>query len=299
MKASADQAPNARAIARKLLEDDRAFISALARGLAILSLFTPEQPKLTFSEICSRSKLPRSSVNRLLGTLLGLEYLAFDEETRRYMCGPRAMSLGFSALSAMDIRDLVRPYLITLYRTLDETVSYGVRDGLDVVIAERVSTRRVIAVELSVGSRLPLHSTSMGRCLVSFLPRTDCEALINALADRQSAASIAALRNAVEFAHRHGYAISREEFAPGLISVAMPVWDHTGRIKGAANVALPAFRASDEVIAERVVPALAEAARNISLSYGATEAWIDAGWNAITEINAGEIPPWAGGPVEV
>jgi IclR family transcriptional regulator, pca regulon regulatory protein len=278
MGAAAEKEPGARTIARKLEEDDREFISALARGLAVLGLFTPEAPKLTFSEICSRSNLPRSSVNRLLGTLLGLEYLAFDEETRRYMCGPRSMSLGLSALSAMDIRELVRPYLVTLFRTLDETISYGVRDGMEVVIAERISTRRVIAVELSVGARLPLHSTSMGRCLVSFLPHAEREALIEELSVRQSSSSILMLRNAILFAHRNAYAISNEEFAPGLVSVAMPVWDQNERIRAAANVALPAFRVSAETLVGRVVPALAQTGRKISLSLGASEKWIDGGW---------------------
>ena len=287
MRATAEKEPDARTIARKLDEDDREFIGALARGLAVLGLFTPEEPKLTFSEISSRSNLPRSSVNRLLGTLLGLEYLAFDEETRRYMCGPRSMSLGLSALSAMDIRELVRPYLVTLFRTLDETISYGVRDGTEVVIAERISTRRVIAVELSVGARLPLHSTSMGRCLVSFLPVVEREALINELAERQNSQSIVALRNAILFAHQNGYAMSNEEFAPGLVSVAMPVWDHNGRIRAAANVALPAFRANAETLQERVVPALAQTARKISLSFGAAKSWIDSGWRSLGDPASG------------
>ncbi|CAN5279444.1 IclR family transcriptional regulator [soil metagenome] len=278
MRATTEGEPDARTIARKLDEDDREFVGALARGLAVLGLFTPDEPKLTFSEICRGSNLPRSSVNRLLGTLLGLEYLAFDEETRRYMCGPRSMSLGLAALNAMDVRELVRPHLVTLFRTLDETISYGVRDRTEVVIAERITTRRVIAVELSVGSRLPLHSTSMGRCLVSFLPHAERETLIGELAERETRSSILALRNGILFAHQNGYAISNEEFAPGLVAVAMPVWDDNRRLRAAANVALPAFRANSQMLRERIVPALAKTAKLISLSFGASENWIEGGF---------------------
>ena len=102
-------------------------------------------------------------------------------------------------------------------------------------------------------------------------------ALIDELAGRQSSSSILALRNAVRFALENGYAMSNEEFAPGLVSVAMPVWDDNGRIRAAANVALPAFRADAETL-ERVVPALAQTARKISLSFGASEKWVDGGW---------------------
>jgi IclR family transcriptional regulator, pca regulon regulatory protein len=268
-----------RTVARRLGEEDPAFISALAKGLAILSLFTPERPKLTFSEICSQSELPRSSVNRFLGTLLGLDFIAFDEETRRYMTGPRAMSLGMAALEAMDVRELVHPHLMLLFRRLDETVSYGVRDASEVVIADRVATRRVIAVELSIGARLPLHSTSMGRCLIAFLPEDAREALLQDLSVRQALPAPERLRQAIERAHRDGYALSDEEFAPGLLSVAMPVWDRRKRIVGAANVGVPSFRTTPGELLNRIIPALMEAARNISLSLGASGEWIDGGWH--------------------
>ena len=267
-----------RILARSLGENDPAFIAALARGLSILSLFTPDRPKLSFTDICNQTKHARSSVNRVLGTLLGLGYLTFDEETRRYMPGPRTMSLGLAALSAMDVRELVRPHLMNLFGMLHETISYGVRDDLEVVVAERIATRAVIAVDLAVGDRLPLVSTSMGRCLVSFLPTREREALIARLSKAQGAAQIPGLRAATAFAHREGFTMSNEEFAPGLVSVAVPVFDQGCRIKAAANVALPAFRSSEDMLRERILPPLFDVARRISMSYGAPEAWLASGW---------------------
>ncbi len=272
--------PPARLVARSLRENDPAFIAALARGLSILSLFTPDRPKLSFTDICTQTKHARSSVNRVLGTLLGLGYLTFDEETRRYMPGPRTMSLGLAALSAMDVRDLVRPHLVNLFGTIHETISYGVRDDLEVVVAERISTRAVIAVDLAVGDRLPLVPTSMGRCLLSFLPGREREAIIARLSKLHGAAQIPALRSAIDFAHREGFAMSNEEFAPGLVSVAVPVFDQACRVKAAANVALPAFRSSEEMLRERILPPLLDAARRISMSYGAPEEWLASGWRS-------------------
>jgi IclR family pca regulon transcriptional regulator len=271
-------APRSSAV-RRLNEDDGAFVTSLARGLMLLQAFTPDHPKLSFGELCARCDLPRTTVHRLLGTLLGLDFLVLDEESRRYFPGPRAVSIGLAALNALDVRERVRPYLVKLFQILDETISFAVRDRTEIIVFERVATRRVIAVELSVGARLPIHNTSMGRCLLTFLPERERNELLAEV--RQTVAGetdFLRLRNAVDQGLKRGYTISDQEFAPGLIAVACPVWDAGNRIFGTVNAALPTFRTTLEQIEETVLPPLRETAKKISLSYGASESWIDEGW---------------------
>jgi IclR family pca regulon transcriptional regulator len=267
------------ATTKRLHEDDSAFVTSLARGLKLLGAFTPDRPKLSFGELCGTCDLPRTTVHRLLGTLLGLDFLVFDEESRRYFPGPRAVSIGVAALNSMDMRERVRPYLLKLFQILDETISFAVQDRAEIVIFERVATRRIIAVDLSIGARLPIHNTSMGRCLLAFLPERERDDLIAELRHGLlGEADYLKLRRAVDQGLKRGYTISDQEFAPGLLAIACPVWDSNNRIFGAVNVALPAFRATLKQIEETVLPPLQDTARRISLSYGASEIWIDGGW---------------------
>lgn len=260
-------------------EDDAAFVTSLARGLNLLRVFTQERPKLTFMEICERSELPRTTVHRLLGTLVALEYLVFDSEMRRYFPGPRVTSLGLAALNALDVREKVRPFLIALFNQLDETINYAVRDQMEAVVCERIQTSRVIAVDLKVGARITLHDSSMGRCLVTFLPRAERELVLAGLTLPASATGgMVRLRQAIAAGLETGYTLSDQDFAPGLLSVAFPVWDADNRIFAAANVAVPSFRVSVADLDAEIIPALRASARRISLCFGASEAWIDGGW---------------------
>ncbi len=264
---------------RKSTADDAAFVTSLARGLSLLRVFTQDRPKLTFMEICARTELPRTTVHRLLGTLVGLEYLVFDEETRRYFPGPRVTSLGLAALNALDVREKVRPFLIALFNRLDETINYAVRDQSEAVVCERIQTNRVIAVDLKVGARISLHDSSMGRCLIAFMPADERERLLATLTLPASVAGgMVRLRQSIAAGLEAGYTLSDQDFAPGLLSVAFPVWDSDNRIFAAVNVAVPSFRVSVPDLDADIIPALRETARRVSLCFGASETWVDGGW---------------------
>lgn len=271
--------PRRKTADRKTAEDDAAFVTSLARGLSLLRVFTQDRPKLSFMEICERTELPRTTVHRLLGTLAALEYLVFDPETRRYFPGPRVTSLGLAALNALDVREKVRPFLIALFNQLDETINYAVRDQMDAVVCERIQTSRVIAVDLKVGARITMHDSSMGRCLITFLPPDERERLLSGLTLPASAVGgMVRLRQAIATGLDRGYTLSDQDFAPGLLSVAFPIWDDENRIFAAANVAVPSFRVSVPDLDAEIIPALQATARQISMCFGATEAWIDGGW---------------------
>lgn len=267
----------------KKADDEAAFVTSLARGLSLLRVFTQTSPRLTFMEVCDRTELPRTTVHRLLNTLVGLDYLVFDEETRRYFPGPSVTSLGLAALNALDIREKVRPFLISLFNRLDETINYSVRDQMEAIVCERIQgNNRVIAVDLRVGARINLYDSSMGRCLIAFLPAEERERLLAELVLPASVAGgMVRLRQSIAAALKDGYTLSDQDFAQGLLSVAFPVWDSNNRIFAAVNVAVPSFRVSVKDLDAQIIPNLRDTARRISLCFGASEEWVDGGWRAI------------------
>jgi IclR family pca regulon transcriptional regulator len=254
-------------------------VTSLVRGLGLLTLFTPQTPKLTFSELYKKSNLPRTTVHRLLGTLTTLEYLCYDEETRQYFPGPRVMSLGFSALIGMKIRHKARPHMAKLSRQVNETVNLAGRDGLDIVYYERIEVKQIINIDLPLGARLPLHNTALGRCLIAFLPPREREALMTSLDSVLTATnSHSQLSGHIEFGHRHGYTISDEDFARGLRAIAMPVWNYELKVVAALNVSVPTSRVSVEDLRNNFSSPLFQTTKKISLSLGAPENWIEGEW---------------------
>ncbi len=135
---------------------DRQFVIALARGLEVLRCFEPRERYLGLSELARRTSLPKATVARLAGTLAKLGYLRYWEALGKYSLGTGVLSLGYSMLSNLDIRDVARPLMQELAEYARASIAVGVRDRLSVLYIEWVRSSAPITVMRSVGVRLPL-----------------------------------------------------------------------------------------------------------------------------------------------
>src|SRR5205085_8886476 len=93
---------------------DRKFVTALGRGLDVLRCFGPRDRWLANQEIAARTGLARPTVSRLVYTLTQLGFLRPAHSPRKYALGSAAVSLGYSALTQIDIRRAARPLLHAL-----------------------------------------------------------------------------------------------------------------------------------------------------------------------------------------
>src|ERR1700694_3833718 len=89
---------------------DRKFVNSLARGLDILTAFTPVDGLLGNQEIAARAGLPKATVSRLTYTLTRLGYLTHIERLEKYQLAPAALSLGYTALANIRLRQIARPH---------------------------------------------------------------------------------------------------------------------------------------------------------------------------------------------
>ncbi len=152
--------------------------------------------------------------------------------------------------------------------TTRESCSVSVLDGTDIVYILRLSTHKVMTINLAVGSRLPAWATSMGRVLLAGLPEPEQDRLLDAsqiqaytpstLTDRT------ALKRALAEVRAQGYACVVQELEPGLQSVAVPIVDRSGRVTGAMNVSGHANRYSREQMLDAFLPPLRRAAGHIN-----------------------------------
>ena len=90
-------------------ENDRQMVRALARGLEVLRCFKPGDRFLGNHEIAVRTGLPKPTISRLTHTLTNLGYLHYSEKFGKYYLGSAVLSLGYSMLANMDIRQIARP----------------------------------------------------------------------------------------------------------------------------------------------------------------------------------------------
>jgi IclR family pca regulon transcriptional regulator len=224
----------------------REFIESLARGLTVLTAFGEGRAELTLTEVARATGLARATARRALITYEHLGLVATSGD-RRFTLTPRVLSLGFPPLSRTTLPDLALPHLTTLASRIHESASLAILVGDDIQYTARVTTSRVLSVNIAVGTRLPAYATALGRVL---------------LADAGPAPS-PATRQTLETVRARGYALVNEELEPGLRSLAVPVRDRTGRVVAALNTATHVARSTAEEYVSGILPELLATAGDI------------------------------------
>lgn len=251
---------------------------SLERGLNILSAFSSSRPVLGIADLARAAGLTKSTTHRYVTTLVSLDYVQQDPETRKYHLGPRVIDLGFAAIDSMELTRVAAPALQALADETGYTVSMAVCDGPDIVYVDRRRSGRrtslAMDLNLHVGSRLPAYCTAMGKAMLAWkdpaalrqiLDRTDMARRgPNTLTNREQ------LMAALARVRQTGVAVNDEELAPGLRSFAAPVRDRSGAVIAAVNVAvhLSFAPASPEALAGRLEPPLRRTAAEISRGLG-------------------------------
>lgn len=242
-----------------LSEDSRDFVTALASGLEVIQAFDHEHPRMTLSEVAARTGMNRAKARRFLLTLHALGYVR--KQQRYFELAPRVLQLGYAFLSANNYRDVIQQHLEDITAETGESSSLGVLDGNDVIyVARSAAKHRLMAITLSVGTRLPAAHTSMGRILLAQLSDTDLDHFLASVAlesyTDKTVTEVSELRRQIIKARQQGYAISDQELDSGLRSIAVPVYDAKQHLMGAINISTNAARVDLDTLINVYLPVL-------------------------------------------
>ncbi|MDB6089336.1 MAG: hypothetical protein JWN85_2120 [Gammaproteobacteria bacterium] len=212
-------------------------MGGLAKGLAVIRAFTGEHAALSLSEVARSAAMPAATARRCLLTLEELGYVT--RSGRHFVLRPKVLELGAAYLESMNIEQLTRTHLEELARNTGDSAALCVLDGTDIVYVARASIRTLLRLEAHVGSRFPAHATSTGRSLLAGLTPERLQryfetAKLEALTDRTVTSPIK-LRTLIDECRRAGYSAVEDELAYGVVALAVPVFDQSGRVVAAVN----------------------------------------------------------------
>ncbi|WP_285259908.1 IclR family transcriptional regulator domain-containing protein [Halopseudomonas bauzanensis] len=247
------------ALDNKLQPGDRDYVAALASGLQILNAFDAEHPRMTLTEMASRTDMDRAKARRFLLTLEALGYVR--RSGRDFELTPRVLELGHAFQASNQYRAVIQHYLQDITAEIGESSSLSVLDGTDVVYVVRsAAPHRLMAISLSVGTRLPAAYTSMGRVLLAQLPQANLDSLLQSMELRahtpHSLVDRDALHKELDQVRQQGYSLVDQELDLGLRSVAAPVFAGNGDLLGAINISTNAARVPLEVLLDDYLPRL-------------------------------------------
>ena len=244
---------------------DPNFVLSLARGLKVIESFDGRRDGITVADAARHTGLSRAAVRRLLITLEMLGYA--ESRGRLYRLRSRVLGLGFSFISSTSLVAAAQPLLDQIAETIHESSSMSILDGEDIVYVARSSVHRLMAVELSIGGRLPAYCTSMGRVLLAGLADQELDRHLEGIRPKahtpRTITSKSRLREIILRVRSAGYALVDGEIEPGLRAIAVPVSSHQGRTVAAINIGAPALRLRREQFDE-YLELLREAASTLS-----------------------------------
>ncbi|MEU3794029.1 IclR family transcriptional regulator C-terminal domain-containing protein [Streptomyces fructofermentans] len=249
------------------------FIEALARGLEVITAFRPGQPVMSLSDVAAATGLARPTARRILLTLAELGYVR--QQGGGFSLTPRVLDLGVAYVGSMGLWDVARPHLERLVEQTGESCSIAQLDGSDMVYVARVSMPKIVTLAVRIGTRFPALSTSLGKVLLAALPADEVAGVL-AEPSRSGLRAVwqperpeweAELRAV----RARGWAMTDEQLARGIRSVAAPLRDGSGRVVASVNVNAHAAETSVDVLLDHHLPLLLQAAGEISLDFARLE----------------------------
>ncbi len=206
-------------------------------------------------ELSQRTGLQPSTTHRLLATLIACGYVVQNPQTSRYRLSHKVMELAGGPEHRIErLRTAVRPHLVTIRDTTDETTNLCVLDRYTVVYVDQAESSHAVRMLTEIGRRVPAHACGAGKVMLAHQPAEQVAGL--AAQEPFQPLTPHTLRTAAELdielrrARARGYAIDREEFEDGVACVAAPIVGPGGEVLAAISVSGPAARLMRADLAE-------------------------------------------------
>lgn len=227
-------------------------VKSVSRALDIITIVSLKKGGLGVTEISKQIDINKSSVYRILSTLVQYGYIEQDSETERYKLGYKFLEVSSKLLESIDLRSEARQYLQELENTTNEVIHLVVYDQGEVVYIEKLEGNETLRMHSKVGKRAPMHCTSVGKAILAYLPSN---VVLNILEQKgMPMHTDKTITNKDDFLQEliqvriKGYALDLEENEYGITCIAVPIFDHSGKVIAAVSISGPTMRMTDQRI---------------------------------------------------
>ena len=251
-------------------ENDRQYITALARGLELLRCFTPKHQHLGNLELSQMTGLPKPTITRLTHTLSRLGYLKQVPNSSKYQLSVGVLSFGYSMLSNVSIRSIAHHYMKELADYAEAAVAMATRDRLNMIYLDVVQGKGNVTMRRQVGTYLPIHLSSVGRACLAAMPEDEREFLLDAIRSKHKDEWIKIKRDLDQSFKDYqdfGYCFSVGEWHKDVNSAAVPYF-HEQHGLLVFNCGGPSFILGREKLEDEIAPRLLHMVNNIRNEVG-------------------------------
>jgi DNA-binding IclR family transcriptional regulator len=250
-------------------------LSSVTSALRLVKAFSEERPSIGITALAKQLGLAKSTVHRLVTTLVAEGFLDQDPKDGQYRLGLLLFTLGTGVRRSLNVSVQAKAVLDRLKEKTSENIHLSVLADLDIVYLFTLESSHAIGIRNSLGMRRPAHCTAEGRAILAHSPSQTLQRITQAGLKRQTTKTVTDTRTwlaRLESTRVAGYAIDEGECDDELRTIAAPIFDSQGGVIAAVSLAGPSSRLSKKAL-RLLVPQVVDAARVISQRMG----WVPSG----------------------
>jgi DNA-binding IclR family transcriptional regulator len=242
-------------------------IQSVSHALDVVEEISNSSGEIGVTELSKRLKLHKNNVFRLLATLELRGYVDQNTRTENYRLGVKTLQLGQAYLRHSTLVAKAKSVLEELAEETGETVSLAVLQGAQVQFPLSIESKRPVKVAARVAVSFNAKQSAVGRLLTAQLPDATLAEMLAGNSPQD-----AAIKSQLNELRIGGVTIDRGAVEPDVVAIGKIIRGDNDQVLGAIELLAPQYRAKTDAL----LPALEEAAKNLSLALGASEAGISA-----------------------
>ncbi|HMM19361.1 MAG TPA: IclR family transcriptional regulator [Selenomonadales bacterium] len=222
------------------------YLHSAEKLLTVMELLAGSDMELGVSDISRKLSMTTSTAHRLLITLEKRGYAEQNPKTGKYKPGMKIVSIGASILNNTNIIAVCRPFLEAVSQETGETTHLALYSLGEIIFVDKVSGSNPSKINSLVGQRRPAYSTATGKVWLAFMNPEELTRYLEqvqfhpytpyTITDKES------LTRIIEEIRHKGYGEDQQEADEGLVCLAAPIRDVSGKIVAAISVSGPGSR---------------------------------------------------------
>ena len=251
-------------------------VPIIDRMSSVLTRIIEDPNGKTASELLKSEDIPKTTLYRLLASMVQNEFLAYHPETGIYSLGSKFTSTYVSMDErASRLREVALPHLRFLAEQVQETVKLSVLSGMHSYTISSVEGTRPMRISIDTGAVFPLHAGAAGKVLMCCLSEQAIRRYYELYGIRYTDTTIMTVEEILQeldIVRKQGFAVDRGEYMSEIRAVAVPVLDTVGQTIAAISIAYPASTQEHTDI-DYLAAIITQTARSVSAAFCAKEIW--------------------------
>lgn len=218
-------------------------VQSVERALSILEILSSNSDGMGIKEISEGVDLHKSTVHRLLATLIEKKYVKQNPKNNKYMLTFKMFEIGNRMASNINLVDVAKPHLKELVDITGEVVHLVVRDGNEIIYIDKVEPNNNLRMYSRIGKRIQMYCTAVGKSMMAYMNDSEIKEIWDNSEIRQitpkSIIHFDEYMKIINKARKEGYALDEEENEIGIRCIGASILDYKNEVCAAISISGP------------------------------------------------------------